>query len=179
MLLLIELSVPQSATAAEKKPLMKGTLLIQWDNENRFIYVPQAPDGLRFQTRDGREVKPERMYTDGGSIPRVFWSVKGLSPWGYGPAYVLHDWLFHVHRCGKDSAPNKYSLAQANDVLDDAIAFLIITKKVSSNELTRRLIKWGVDNFAKKAWNEPCDEEPPGAKAAVPAITVERISFSP
>src|SRR5262245_3406002 len=112
-ILLIQLTFPQSATAAEKKPFMKGTLLIQWDNESRFIYLPQAQDGLRFQTRDGREVKPGRMYTDGGSIPRVFWSVKGFSPWGYGPAYVLHDWLFHAHRCRNDSAPNRYSLGQA------------------------------------------------------------------
>jgi uncharacterized protein DUF1353 len=173
---------PKPATAAAKKwhqPSMKGTLLIKWDNESRFIYVPDPQDGLRFLTRDGREIRPARMYTDGGSIPRVFWSVKGFSPWGYGPAYVLHDWLFHAHRCGKDPAPNKYSMEQANEVLDDAIKVLIVTKKVSPNEPARRLIRWAVDHFAETAWNEPCDEEPPSAlpEAAIPEVTVGRVSF--
>ena len=175
---------PNSATAAEKRsirPSMKGTLLIQWSDESRFIYTPDPKEGLSFRTRDGREIRPNRMYTDGGSIPRVFWSVKGFSPWGYGPAYVLHDWLFHAHRCGRDLAPNKYSMAQANEVLNDAIEFLIVNKKVSPNERARGLIKWAVDHFAGKAWNEPCDEEPPSPVAperAVPAVTVDRISFS-
>jgi hypothetical protein len=61
---------------------MKGVLLIQWSDETRFIYVSPADNPLRFTTRIGREVKPGRMYTDGGSIPRVFWWVlaMGLRP---------------------------------------------------------------------------------------------------
>ncbi len=158
---------------------MKGVLLIQWSDENRFIYVSPADNPLRFTTRSGREVRPGRMYTDGGSIPRVFWSVKGFSPWGYGPAYVLHDWLYHRHRCGQDGPPNTFSFEEANEVLDDAIAFLMVTKKVKSNRLTRRLIKWGVDNFGQAAWHEPCDAEPPAeAKGLVAPITVDRIEFS-
>jgi hypothetical protein len=39
------------------------------------------------------------MYTDGGSIPRLLWSVPGFSPWGYGPAYIVHDWLFAAKHC--------------------------------------------------------------------------------
>ncbi len=158
---------------------MKGVLLIQWSDETRFIYVSRADNPLRFTTRSGREVRPGRMYTDGGSIPRVFWSVKGFSPWGYGPAYVLHDWLYHQYRCGRDSSPNKFSFEEANEVLDDAIAFLMVTKKVDSNRLARRLIKWGVDNFGQAAWNESCDAEPPAeAKGLVAPITVGRIEFS-
>jgi hypothetical protein len=158
---------------------MKGVLLIQWSDETRFIYVSPADNPLRFTTRIGREVKPGRMYTDGGSIPRVFWSVKGFSPWGYGPAYVLHDWLYHQHRCLRDSPPNKFSFEEANEVLDDAIAFLMVTKKVDSNRLARRLIKWAVNNFGQAAWDESCDAEPPAeAKGLVAPITVDRIEFS-
>ncbi len=102
------------ATAQQPLPSLSGTLLIQWVDGQNFIYVPDPHDPLRFRSRDSRDVVPKRMYTDGGSIPRLFWSVKGFSPWGYGPAYVLHDWLFHEHRCGSDQAPNDYSLAQAN-----------------------------------------------------------------
>nr|WP_249779640.1 DUF1353 domain-containing protein [Bradyrhizobium sediminis] len=34
------------------------------------------------------------MYTDGGSIPRIAQIFNGLSPWGFGPAYIVHDWIF-------------------------------------------------------------------------------------
>src|SRR5262249_41845045 len=44
-------------------------------------------------------IVPEDMFTTGGSVPRVFCSIPGLSPWGLGPAYIIHDWLFFVHRC--------------------------------------------------------------------------------
>ena len=173
--------LPSIALSEAKKnsPVaMKGVLLIQWSDETRFIYVSPA-DPLRFTTRTGREVQPGRMYTDGGSIPRVFWSVKGFSPWGYGPAYVLHDWLYHQHRCRRDSPPKKFSFEETNELLDDAIAFLMVTKKVDSNRLARRLIKWGVDNFGQTAWSEPCDAEPPAeAKDLVAPITVDRIEFS-
>ena len=33
------------------------------------------------------------MYTDGGSIPRIAQAFNGFSPWGYAPAYMIHDWL--------------------------------------------------------------------------------------
>jgi hypothetical protein len=169
--------------AAEKKSpkvTLSGTLLIQWNDESRFIYMPDPQNGLRFQTRDGREIKPSRMYTDGGSIPRVFWAVKGFSPWGYGPAYVLHDWLFHQHRCGNDHPPDRYSMEQANEMLDDAISLLMEQKKVQGNQQARRLIKWAVDKFAQTAWNEPCDDEPPSpdSKAQTrPYVTIDRIAF--
>ena len=158
---------------------MKGVLLIQWSDETRFIYVSPTDNPLRFMTRNGREVRPGRMYTDGGSIPRLFWSVKGFSPWGYGPAYVLHDCLYHRHRCDRDGPPNKFSFEEANEVLDDAIAFLMVTKKVDSNRLARRLIKWAVDNFGQEAWDKSCDAEPPAeAKGLVAPTTVDRIEFS-
>jgi hypothetical protein len=174
--------VPSLAFSQAKKSNsveMKGVLLIQWSNETRFIYVSPADNPLRFTTRNGGEVRPGRMYTDGGSIPRLFWSVKGFSPWGYGPAYVLHDWLYHQHRCDRDGPPNKFSFEEANEVLDDAMAFLMVAKKVDSNRLARRLIKWGVDNFGQAAWSESCDAEPSAeAKGLVAPITVDRIEFS-
>jgi Protein of unknown function (DUF1353) len=165
------------------KPEISGALLIQWTAEDRFIFVPDPASPLRLRTSRNREITPGRMYTDGGSIPRVFWSVRGFSPWGYGPAYVVHDWLFHQHRCKLDMPPNKLSMAEANEALDEAIGVLMAKKKVTDNQRARSLIKWAVDNFAMAAWNEPCDEVPPspspGALPAGPApITVGRISFS-
>jgi hypothetical protein len=177
---LAALSQPRRAAAI---PTLKGTLLIQWDGESRFIYLPDPNNPLTFLTRDGRTIVPARMYTDGGSVPRVFWGAKGFSPWGYGPAYILHDWLFHRHRCGEDTGPDRYSMAQANQVLDDAIEYLMRTGKVSRNNQARHLITWAVNKFASTAWNEACGELPPaplafpGGPPIVQGVTVGRITF--
>ena len=180
------LSAPSAVAAGDNdpavgSPTLKGNLLVQWSDEKRFIYVTNSKNPLRFQTRDGREIKPGRMYTDGGSIPRVFWAFPGFSPWGYAPAYVLHDWLFHQHRCRRDDPPNRYTLAEANQVLDDTIGILFKLNTVEPNETARALIKWAVDNFAQRAWDKSCDQEPPAPDdqlAALPfVVTVERLSF--
>ena len=153
------LSAPSAVVAGDNNsavgsPTLKGNLLVQWNDEKRFIYVTDSTNPLRFQTADGREIKPGRMYTDGGSIPRVFWAFPGFSPWGYAPAYVLHDWLFHQHRCQRDDPPDRYTLAEANQVLDDTIGILFKLKTVEPNETARALIKWAVDNFAQRAWDQ-------------------------
>src|SRR5262249_22815218 len=103
---------------------------------------------------------------------------------GYGPAYVLHDWIFHRHRCRQDIPPNLLSFQEANQVLDEAIGYLMSAQKVPRNQQARSLIKWAVDKFAWAAWNEPCDSEPPTPSEkvqpnglVVPVITIGKISF--
>lgn len=78
---------------------LKGILLLQWDREDGFILVPDNSDPLTYRRTGFPSLTPGRMRTDGGSIPRIFWSFAHYSPWAYGPAYVLHDWLYHQHRC--------------------------------------------------------------------------------
>lgn len=93
-----------------------GSLFVMWVGENetsegdgRFVFVPSRFDLLRF-VRDTeanpnatvRIIQPEIMYTDGGSIPRVVQPFRGFSPWGYAPAYMVHDWLFVARRCITD-----------------------------------------------------------------------------
>jgi len=77
-----------------------GVVEIRWLKPDRFLFVPYPPNPLRFTTGDGQVLEPKPMYTDGGSIPRFFWSVPGYSPWGIGPAYIIHDWVFMAHHCG-------------------------------------------------------------------------------
>jgi hypothetical protein len=78
---------------------LSGSLRVEWRKPNRFLFVPDESDPLTFVRHDGSTIVPETMWTDGGSIPRPFWVLKNFSPWGYGPAFIVHDWLFHMHRC--------------------------------------------------------------------------------
>lgn len=78
---------------------LKGDLIVEWRKPNQFIYRPDMDDPMRFVRNDGTEIRPARMWTDGGSIPRAFWSFKNFSPWGYGPAFIVHDWLFVMQDC--------------------------------------------------------------------------------
>ena len=62
-----------------------GKLIVQWAGENQFIYLPDPDDPLTFVTSDQRRIVPQRMYTDGGSVPPVFWALPGFSPWATVP----------------------------------------------------------------------------------------------
>ena len=159
------LAITACATIPTAIPTPKGVLagktVLYWDEEDGFIYVPDQADPLRYSRAGMPSVQPGILRTDGGSIPRIFWSVKGLSPWAYGPAYVLHDFLFNEHRCGRLPAPpTGYSFEGANDVLYDAIAILVAQRKADGGALP--LIKAGVDNFGRQAWEkDPCIATPP------------------
>lgn len=160
---------------------LQGTLLLQWDSEDGFIYVPDPSDPLIYASAGKSNIRPGRMYTDGGSIPRVFWSAKGFSPWAYGPAYILHDWLFNEHRCKRlPDGTAGYTLAEANVVLYDAIGILVAQGKADSNGEARRLIKWAVDTFGQSAWDGPCVAPPPArlqTLRAARSITLYKVSF--
>jgi hypothetical protein len=76
-----------------------GKLTVEWVQPNFFIYRPDKDDPLRFTTPDGKIIQPQLMYTDGGSIPRLFWSAPDFGPWDFAPGYIIHDWLFTQHHC--------------------------------------------------------------------------------
>lgn len=97
----------------------RGTLLVVWVGgspdaklgDGQFIYVPLGDQALAFYrgadagASPGSEViRPEAFYTDGGSVPRSVQHIRGFNAWGYGPAYVIHDWLFVARECLNDNA---------------------------------------------------------------------------
>jgi hypothetical protein len=73
---------------------LSGTVLVQWVGEDEFIYRKTSNPLTYEPSFTEFKIVPESIYTDGGSIPRIFWGIPGLSPWGLGPAYIIHDWLF-------------------------------------------------------------------------------------
>ena len=79
---------------------LEGSLRVEWRKPNSFVYIPDPDNPLRFTRGENQGfVEPGDMWTDGGSIPRQFWIFKNYSPWGYGPAFIVHDWLFHMQDC--------------------------------------------------------------------------------
>ena len=97
--------------AALPEGKFSGSLFVMWVGEGdaqgdgKFVFVPN-PDAPLVFTRGGdptvSEVVPGMMYTDGGSIPKAAQLFKGFSPWGYAPAYMVHDWLFVARHCLRD-----------------------------------------------------------------------------
>lgn len=111
----------------------EGVVDIRWLRPDRFLYVPNRADPLRFTTADGRVFEPKPMYTDGGSIPRLLWSVPGYSPWGMGPAYIVHDWLFMAHHCSTPGY-DQVSFEESSRVMGAAIKTLMEADIVPKDE---------------------------------------------
>ena len=83
----------------------------------RFVYVPSPGRPLTFHRRSHdatvRTIVPEMMYTDGGSIPRQAQLFRGFSPWGFAPAYMVHDWIFVARHCLTDGTPTPANIHPA------------------------------------------------------------------
>ena len=98
-----------------------GSALVVWvgpgdedtSGDGKFLYVPRTGDELEFfrdasaDASTGNEViRPGPFYTNGGSIPRFVHNIRGFNAWAFGPAYIIHDWLFVVRKCANDGDPD-------------------------------------------------------------------------
>lgn len=149
---------------------IQGRTLLAWEDGFRFVYIPKPSDPLIYTFPKSNplsatlgKIQPGTMYTDGGSIPRLFWSQDGLSPWDYGPAFILHDWIFNRHYCR--SRDLSLSLAEANAVLYDALEIVDRQRKKDKSPnaaQARKLIRAAVDAFSGQVWkNGACPKDPP------------------
>jgi len=92
----------------------EGSALVVWvgpgddtnSGDGEFVYVPRPGQELTFIRADGAPysagndiITPGAFYTDGGSVPRAVHWVQGFNAWAFGPAYIIHDWLFVVRKC--------------------------------------------------------------------------------
>ncbi len=139
----------------------EGSLDVRWIKPNRFIYVPNVKDPLRFTTSDQNVITPKIMYTDGGSIPRLFWGVPGYSPWGYAPAYIIHDWLFEAHHCDIPDY-RQISFDKSATILAECIKTLMETNIAPKDETTLWTIYEAVKSpIAKVVWEKGDSCNPP------------------
>lgn len=175
-----------------------GTVFVMWVGEGgesgdgRFLYVPNPRDPLVFTRANGQTIKPQMMYTDGGSIPRLAQAFKGFSPWGYAPAYMVHDWVFEARHCNKDGSatPKEAELADMTfqdsaDLMAEAIRTLVNERRVSRDDTAGSLISSAVAGpISRAAWDraDACPtprvspEHLAAAKAAIPGTGRSRIA---
>jgi hypothetical protein len=136
----------------------EGAVDIRWLKPDRFLYVPNRTNPLRFTTADGRVFEPKPMYTDGGSIPRLFWSVPGYSPWAMGPAYIIHDWLFMAHHCNTPGY-EQVSFDDSARIMGASIKTLMEADTVPKDEtLFFNVVEAVRSPVAKRIWEKgDCD----------------------
>ncbi|HEX2215437.1 MAG TPA: DUF1353 domain-containing protein, partial [Xanthobacteraceae bacterium] len=135
---------------------LSGRVLVEWVAQDRFVYR-KSSEPLSFRPSFmGVPIVPETMFTDGGSIPQVFWGIPGLSPWGLGPAYIIHDWLFEVHRCGRPAPKEitQITFEQSALILAEVGRALIEAGLIRDDML--EAIVWAVrTRYARSLWDRP------------------------
>lgn len=129
-----------------------GDLDVRWNKNDHFIFIPNQNNPLKFIRKDGSEIKPEIMYTDGGSIPRVLWGVNGFSPWGYAPAYMIHDWLFEAQHCGHSPDKN-YKFKDSVSIMAESLKTIMEEEpKVKNNFVFTSIVSAVSTSIAEKLW---------------------------
>jgi hypothetical protein len=159
--------------------VLKGRVVIQWSRQDQFIYL-KGSTPLSFKPSFmNTAIVPETMYTDGGSIPQIFWSIPGLSPWGLGPAYIIHDWLFLVHRCQRPAPPEVAAITfeQSAQVLAEVGKALVAAGLIDDNKLEE--IVWAIrTKYARNIWDRPATP----SECAIPVVTTReraRLGLAP
>jgi hypothetical protein len=103
-----------------QKSDFSGVLNVRWIENDYFLFLPDKEEPFSLVRANGDVIKPGPMYTDGGSIPRFLWGIEGYSPWGYAPAYIVHDWLFEAKHCGHEP-DNQYTFEDSVAVMAEAL----------------------------------------------------------
>ncbi len=113
-------------------------------------YIFRGGNGFSFTRSSGEVITPGPMITDGGSIPRICWSIPGLNPWDYMPAFLIHDWDFMAHHCKADYPR---SFEQANLTLAEGVYTLMANGTVPEDWRVLVAIFLGVSSFiGRKVW---------------------------
>lgn len=122
----------------------------KWTGPDLFEFIPKATRPFQFIPPNGRPITPRNMITDVGTIPRavgVF--LRGLTPWGYAPAYIVHDWEFERHHCGDTK-----SFEAVRDTMMQAVKTLMERKLAPKSLINFWLLYQAINSrIAKDYWN--------------------------
>lgn len=161
-LLRVSPNIPQAlGIIAPRQTWRIGQLLnvdsirLSWAEPDIFRFIPRNTAPFAFKRASGETIVPRTFFTDGGSIPML---VRGLdpqlSPWAYGPAYLLHDWLYEVHHAADfTGAQSPRSFEDVRDVLLEAVNTLCAMKRCVCSDATFNLLFIAINSgVARKVW---------------------------
>ena len=159
---------------------LQGKITVEWRKPNLFAYKPHAEEPLVFVRKGGDTITPKEMFTDGGSIPRPFWILKNFSPWGYGPAFIVHDWLFHMQDC-KEEGYEKYSIEDAATIMSEVMKTMMESPgfDYGSKTAVYSTYKAVLSKPARDAWSDGHCVLPDLGLLSVEADEVFVVEFPP
>jgi Protein of unknown function (DUF1353) len=142
---------------------LSGKLVVQWISPDLFLFLPDATTPLKFTRKSGQSIAPGKMLTDGGSIPRPIWILRNYSPWGFAPAFIMHDWLFAMKKC-RYPGFEKYTLEEAGLVMTEVMKTMIESKTVDAGPVTVGAMYLAVvSSPARQEWEHgKCSPPPTG-----------------
>lgn len=145
---------------------LKGKLIVEWVDQDQFLFLPDAANPLVFRRKNNEVIEPQRMFTDGGSIPAPLRAIKSYSPWGYAPAFIVHDWLFVMHQCKVPGFEN-YDLDKAATIMAEVMKTLMENPKYGGpNKLIHYSMYEAVRSpQALEYWDNGSCATPEGAKS--------------
>ena len=157
---------------------LTGKVIVEWYKPDIFIFTPDPKRPLVFTRKNGDQIVPGRMLTDGGSIPRPLWMLPKFSPWGYGPAFVVHDWLFAMHHC-QYKGYEKYDHHIAATVMAEVMKTMMESKMVEGiDPWTLDSMYWAVNStFAQQLWDKGKCDPPPSEFTAKVLIQTFKIDM--
>lgn len=134
-----------------------GNILLRWIEPDLFEFLPNEVETFCFERQTGEVIAPTRMFTDGGSIPRVGWVLSDLSPWNYTPAFIVHDWEFDAHHCDL----TEKTFDQVSATMMEGVKTLMETGICEKNVLAFNAIQAGIRSFiGVNAWEREVDPCP-------------------
>jgi hypothetical protein len=144
-----------------------GALDVRWVKNDYFLFLPNQEEPFTLLRTNGTKIQPGPMYTDGGSIPRFLWGVEGYSPWGYAPAYIVHDWLFEAHHC--DHEPdNKYTFDDSVKVMAESLKAVMEAAPEVRNYFVFDSVVGAVGSpIARRLWEKGACKAPPFEMLAI------------
>lgn len=156
---------------------LQGKLIVQWIEPDVFLFLPDKQSPLSFTRFDGQQIVPQRMLTDGGSIPRPFWILRNYSPWGYAPAFIVHDWLFERKHC-KYAGHDQMSVHDAAMVMAEVMKTMMESKKVPVDRQTVGSMHTAVSTpIAQSHWDGGKCNPPPAGLNSIKPILEYTIEF--
>lgn len=159
------MSLPYRQTAAAR---FTGALDVRWVAADQFLFMPNPDEPLTLLRRAAAPIRPGPMLTDGGSIPRFLWGVKGFSPWGYAPAYIVHDWVFQAHHCGVQP-DGALSFEDSVAVMAESLkAVMEASPEVRNDFVFESVVNSVASPIARRLWERGTCRLPRAAPLALP-----------